>query len=816
MSSLTDEKLLLETKVEELKLKIDFTRRKERLDELKEEIALRHKVEGVLQEQVKELKQTVEFWNQRFQHEKTTCHQAKVESQNLRQKVISMQVLISDLQTDLQKAKETSMMAGGRGRGLVVAGRGRGRGSRTVSTGLVSSASIGRGRGRGVTIDNDRQPQEEGEGETTTIASIREEPRAEAVEDAVEEPKKDEKDETEQKTEQKTAVTTEESMEPETELILESASTTTSVDDKLQELQKEVDTLSKKEANTDDTALLNFNKRLAVSGVAVARKGKGDLDKRRSMSVAQSGRSASTPSLDVVSLSSSSFSSSSSSSSLVGTPAPLRGKSRFKNAVRLIRERSDSIGGEKKQVRSNAEAEKAWNDTLKKVRSEVTNVQYRSHEEIVEESAIELPLLKELPLDENFGGTHIWVEPERDSQGNLMELIVVDDEIQLGSINRLVEVVTTPGRKAEIEGMVLSYGTMMSAPLFLLKLLQRFDVPAGNDKAKDLIQRSVFNVLLMWIKMHPDDFSTDGMLASHLRLFCNTTLRPEGHQDWADELVSYLDGEKKRTLDANLELAPMPDIPKNVFLPSLSWKDVSAQELARQITVMDWHAFGMVRANEFYRLAWSKDRLKHLSPNLLSTIDRFNGLSMFVITQVLSVEDKKDRAKVMGQFIQIGECLKELNNYNGMGAINAGLNHMAIHRLNQTKKELKKRDEGTLDLMNQIMNPEGSYKGLRAVIKDAIANGEPVVPYMGVFCTDLTFIEDGNSDEKDGLINFKKRMMISQVISQVKQCQKRPFDLIEVPQISRFFGTEKLRETMMGEDEAYERSQVLEERSGKK
>jgi len=40
-----------------------------------------------------------------------------------------------------------------------------------------------------------------------------------------------------------------------------------------------------------------------------------------------------------------------------------------------------------------------------------------------------------------------------------------------------------------------------------------------------------------------------------------------------------------------------------------------------------------------------------------------------------------------------------------------------------------------------------------------------------MYLTDLTFVEDGNKDTKDGLINFNKRSQLYNVIAQIQQYQ---------------------------------------------
>lgn len=59
----------------------------------------------------------------------------------------------------------------------------------------------------------------------------------------------------------------------------------------------------------------------------------------------------------------------------------------------------------------------------------------------------------------------------------------------------------------------------------------------------------------------------------------------------------------------------------------------------------------------------------------------------------------------------------------------------------------------------------------------------PCVPYLGMYLTDLTFIEDGNSDKmKGGLHNFVKRRYYANVLQEIQQYQQMRYQFeIDAP-----------------------------------
>ena len=66
--------------------------------------------------------------------------------------------------------------------------------------------------------------------------------------------------------------------------------------------------------------------------------------------------------------------------------------------------------------------------------------------------------------------------------------------------------------------------------------------------------------------------------------------------------------------------------------------------------------------------------------------------------------------------------------------------------------------------MERILSAESAYKVYRQAIHSA---NPPCIPYIGVYLLDLIYIEDGNPDTIDGLINFSKRHLVTKVIQDV-------------------------------------------------
>src|SRR3990167_1564786 len=109
----------------------------------------------------------------------------------------------------------------------------------------------------------------------------------------------------------------------------------------------------------------------------------------------------------------------------------------------------------------------------------------------------------------------------------------------------------------------------------------------------------------------------------------------------------------------------------------------------------------------------------------------------------------------------------------------AGVNSSPVRRLKLTWKEMTETERRIVEDNERLMNHKSSYRTYRSTLH---SSSTPIIPFLGVYLTDLTFIEDGNPNYVSGLINFSKCQKIASVISEIvryqvpyKQLQDKPF-----------------------------------------
>lgn len=89
------------------------------------------------------------------------------------------------------------------------------------------------------------------------------------------------------------------------------------------------------------------------------------------------------------------------------------------------------------------------------------------------------------------------------------------------------------------------------------------------------------------------------------------------------------------------------------------------------------------------------------------------------------------------------------------------------------------------DALEQMRSLIASTKNFSRYREALHAANPPCIPFLGVYLTDLTFIEDGIASvvKNTELINFTKRTKTAEVIRDIQQYQNVPYTLTEVPEL---------------------------------
>ena len=438
-------------------------------------------------------------------------------------------------------------------------------------------------------------------------------------------------------------------------------------------------------------------------------------------------------------------------------------------------------------------------------------------------------LLQYLPPsqdDDDDGGCNIWEEPEASEENIQYEEEEGDDGgkvLSAATLNKLIEELTT-AKKVDTEflhAFLLTYQSFTTPFVFLNKLIQRFNVP--SDRAQNMSQEEfelhirdpirvrVCNVLRKWIELGFDELTDE--VTSRITEFGQML---SGEKSTL-ALGAILNGALRKAKENRYHCVqfdaapPPPKMPRSLYDESLSILDIDEEEIARQISIVDFNHFRSIKPPELLNQAWAKPKLQHRARNVLKMISWFNHISKLTSYLILSTENLKTRARVVAKLLTIAKFCRQYNNFGAVMGIIAGFNNAAILRLKLTMAQVPRKSLEIRQELEDLMSSGNSYRHYRTAMRDA---NPPIIPYMGVHLSDLTFIDEGNPDKLGRLINFGKRKLVSKVIAGLQQYQASPYNLDTVPRIVKLV-SKKLNYT---DDDLYKMSLLREPRGsqGKK
>ncbi|XP_071775244.1 ras-specific guanine nucleotide-releasing factor 2 [Centroberyx gerrardi] len=317
----------------------------------------------------------------------------------------------------------------------------------------------------------------------------------------------------------------------------------------------------------------------------------------------------------------------------------------------------------------------------------------------------------------------------------------------------------------------------------------------------------VLNVLRHWVSKHSQDFEMNGELKMGVICLLEEVLRdpdllPQERKATANILNALSQDEQE---DAQLrieDILQMAECPKAECFESLS-----AMELAEQITLLDHIVFRSIPYEEFLGQGWMKVDKTERTPYIMKTSQHFNDMSNLVASQIMTHTDVGSRASSIEKWVAVADICRCLNNYNGVLEITSALNRSAIYRLKKTWAKISKQSKALMDKLQKTVSSEGRFKNLRETLKNC---NPPCVPYLGMYLTDLAFIEEGTPNfTEEGLVNFSKMRMISHIIREIRQFQQTPYRIEHQAKVTQYLLDKTL---IMDEDTLYDLSLKIEPR----
>uniref|UniRef100_A0A8C3LD48 Ras protein specific guanine nucleotide releasing factor 1 n=1 Tax=Chrysolophus pictus TaxID=9089 RepID=A0A8C3LD48_CHRPC len=340
-------------------------------------------------------------------------------------------------------------------------------------------------------------------------------------------------------------------------------------------------------------------------------------------------------------------------------------------------------------------------------------------------------------------------------------------------------------RELDSTRSALSAASAFAIATAAVLLLSGFPTDQRNGDKEFVIRRAatnrVLNVLRHWVSKHSQDFETNEELKFRVISFLEEVIHdPElltQERKAAANIIRTLTqedpGDNQTTLEEVVQMAE--------GVKAEPFESHSALEIAEQLTLLDHLVFKKIPYEEFFGQGWMKLEKNERTPYIMKNTKHFNDVSNLIASEILRNEELTARVSAIEKWVAVADICRCLHNYNAVLEITSSLNRSAIFRLKKTWLKVSKQTKALIDKLQKLVSSEGRFKNLREALKNC---DPPCVPYLGMYLTDLAFIEEGTPNyTEDGLVNFSKMRMISHIIREIRQFQQTSYKIEHQPKV---------------------------------
>ncbi|KAI1173162.1 RAP guanine nucleotide exchange factor 4 [Nemania sp. FL0916] len=262
------------------------------------------------------------------------------------------------------------------------------------------------------------------------------------------------------------------------------------------------------------------------------------------------------------------------------------------------------------------------------------------------------------------------------------------------------------------------------------------------------------------------------------------------------------------------DMIPSSTLPLTKFRYHI-FMDMANDDIADEMTRIDWVMFSSIRIRDLVRHVSlstdQKEKCKAMT-NVNRMISHFNHIATWVSNMVLMRDKAKHRAQMLEKFMHIAVKLRQLNNYNGLAAVVAGINGTPIIRLSQTRALVPEQIQKRFARLAILMSTAKGYFAYRLAWENSPL---PRIPFIPLHRKDLVSAEEGSITfigPQGDRLNWKKFEVLGEVILPIMKSQSTPY-----PNLSRH---EEAKELILDclmptdEDDIYQRSVQVESTSG--
>lgn len=302
---------------------------------------------------------------------------------------------------------------------------------------------------------------------------------------------------------------------------------------------------------------------------------------------------------------------------------------------------------------------------------------------------------------------------------------------------------------------------MYTTPLELMELVTEFH----QTQQRAGWEKRIACFLSLWIDVERQELVADKLLRGAMkRLITHVVIDANKKEHLLHKLST---GHRINPL-ASMAVKPVP-----VNKQLLDW---DSRKIARHLTMSEWGLFTKVRHTEFIGMAWQKPEKSVRAPYLTKLSERFNQVSFWVATSVITAESLKAQIAIVVKFINVLWSTLKINNLNTTLQILSGLNVTAVRRLKRVWEGVGPSAMAKFEEADDLFSPLSNFKAYRDHLNKLADSPLPILPYVGLFLKDVVYVFDGNAlVTSSSAINHHRVSLFGDVIQKLQHYQKTPY-----------------------------------------
>ncbi|KAJ2448358.1 hypothetical protein EV183_005481 [Coemansia sp. RSA 2336] len=167
---------------------------------------------------------------------------------------------------------------------------------------------------------------------------------------------------------------------------------------------------------------------------------------------------------------------------------------------------------------------------------------------------------------------------------------------------------------------------------------------------------------------------------------------------------------------------------------------VSPVDVACQLTIIESSCYCQIEPHELINKEFSRGSNSH-AVNVRQMSRWCTQITRWASSMILLEPTPERRCRMLRYFIDLGIQLLALKNYDAVMAIKAAIYSAAVMRLKLTWAVLPKKYTIFCRRLHEAMDSDRNYANYRNMLR---RSQPPLLPFLGLYLTDLTFLDDGN------------------------------------------------------------------------